>query len=135
MAVYWLAPPDSIRGSPACCRRPAAATSKRERLDLVVGEVIELAGGPRLVRRTSRQTPSADWTLSSMKMHLQSASAGHCCTATAGGGTERGRVISAAHLVPRVLPKAGAAAISVDSRGSHAAAVRERALPVVLESD
>ena len=104
---------------------------KREELDLVVGEVIELAGGPRLVRRTSRQTPSADWTLSSMKVHLQSASAGHCCTVTAGGGTERGRVISAAHLVPRVLPKAGAAAISVDSRGSHAAAVRECALPVV----
>ena len=48
---------------------------KREELDLVVGDVIELAGGPRLVRRTSRQTPSADWTLSSMKMHLQSASA------------------------------------------------------------
>ena len=72
---------------------------KREELDLVVGDVIELAGGPRLVRRTSRQTPSADWTLSSMKMHLQSASAGHCCTVTAGGGTERGRVISAAHLL------------------------------------
>ena len=36
---------------------------KREGLDLVVGDVIELAGGPRLVRRTSRQTPSADWTL------------------------------------------------------------------------
>ena len=36
---------------------------KREELDLVVGDVMELAGGPRLVRRTSRQTPSADWTL------------------------------------------------------------------------
>ena len=87
--------------------RPAATVLKREGLDLVVGEVIELAGGPRLVRRTSRQTPSADWTLSSMKMHLQSASAGHCCAVTAGGGTGRGRVISTAHLVPRVLPKAG----------------------------
>ena len=100
---------------------------KREELDLVVGDVIELAGGPRLVRRTSRQTPSADWTLSSMKMHLQSASAGHCCTATAGGGTERGRVISAAHLVPRVLPQAEVAAVSVDSRGQHAPRSKRRA--------
>ena len=94
---------------------------KREGLDLVVGDVTELAGGPRLVRRTSRQTPSADWTLSSMKMHLQSASAGHCCTVTAGGGTERDRVISAAHLVPRILPQAEGAAVSVGSRGRNAA--------------
>ena len=46
---------------------------KRKGLDLVVGEVIELAGGPRLVRRTSRQTPSANWTLSSMSVHFDRA--------------------------------------------------------------
>ena len=74
---------------------------KREGLDLVVGDVTELAGGPRLVRRTSRQTPSADWTLSSMKMHLQSASAGHCCTVTA--GEEQNHPFSG-HLAPPAPP-------------------------------
>ena len=50
--------------------RLAAVISKRENLDLVGGEVMELAGGPRRGRRTSRQTPSANRTLSSMTVHV-----------------------------------------------------------------